>query len=269
MSVIKRTRGAQWPLLQEYVFNYNDGVAALSSLGAASVDDTPKATITDFGSHTQPAGMISGAPYVANGGSAAPTYFEMFSLPNGAQIIGGDMQIEAPYVGPNTVTLAIGDRNGPLYLAAQTLKASAFAANISAITNAESDVTRQKIVVTNTGIAIGQTVTISGIVPAAYNGTFIVVAVNSTTDITVINPALTAALTYVSGTAGTFLAGRTALSIPTESSAGAPSGALEAASGANVIGTLTFGNTAAATQGRVRVRVLYTIDGRVNEASPN
>jgi hypothetical protein len=33
-------------------------------------------------------------------------------------------------------------------------------------------------------------------------------------------------------------------------------------------GVLTFGNTTAATQGRIRVKVMYTLDGRANEIQP-
>jgi len=268
MTVLKRTRAAQWPLVQEFVFNYNDGTALLSALNSAPLDNTPRAAITDFGSKASPTGLLNGSTWTTSG--AGPVYFDMFSLPLGAQVIGGDMQVEDAYVGPSTVTLTIGDSSGALYLAAQTLKAAALAANISSITNATSgDVTRMNVVATNTGVAIGQTVTISGIVPAAYNGTFIVVATNSTTDFTVVNPNLTSVLTYVSGTAGTYLAGRTALLIPTQVTAGSPSGSQHAPAGVDIRGTLTFGNSTAATAGRVRVKVMYTVDGRMNEVSPN
>jgi hypothetical protein len=126
MAIIKRTRSAQWPLVADFVFNYNDGFAVLATLNAASQDSNPRPTITDFGSKAQPTGMLSGATYVANTNAAA-NYFEMISLPLGAQVIGGDVQIEAPYVGPGTVTLAIGDaQSGAQYFTAATLKATNF-----------------------------------------------------------------------------------------------------------------------------------------------
>jgi len=272
MGMVKRARGAQYPLVQSFVFNYNDGVNKLSALNGASQDSNPRPTVTDFGSQTQPSGMLSGATYVVNGGSAAPLYFEMFSLPNGAQIIGGDVQIEAPFAGPSTLTLAIGDSQSPnRYFTAATLKATAFTNQPSTLTNAGADPTVCTMGnATANGItAVGQTITVAGCTgaSAAYNGVFVVDSY-SATSCTFTNPALTTSLTLAGTIAATFSPVRAALLIPNEESAGGPSGPMAAARGTDVRATLTYGDTAAATQGRVRVHILYILDGRVNETQP-
>ncbi len=271
MAVIKRTRGAQYPLVQEYVFNYNDGVAALSALNGASKDAEPRPTITDFGSKAQPTGLLNGASYVANGMSAAPTYFEVFSLPIGAQIIGGDLQIEAPYAGPSTVTLALGDsQSAARYLTATTLKAAAFTNQPTTLTNAGADPTVCTMgnATANGVSAVGQVITVSGCTGAAapYNGVFVVDSY-SATSVVFTNPNLTTSLTLAGTIAATFSPVRAALLIPAEVSGG-PSGPQAGARGVDIRGTLTFGDTAAATQGRIRVKVMYTLDGRINEISP-
>lgn len=125
MSVNKRTRGAQYPLVAEYVFNYNDGQANLSALNGASVDQNYKANVTDFGSGVQPDGMLSGVTYVTGGGGKT-SYFEVLALPVGAQVIGGDIHVENAYVGPATATVQIGDAvTGALYSGAVDIKTAA------------------------------------------------------------------------------------------------------------------------------------------------
>lgn len=265
MAINRRTRGAQYPLTQEYVFNYNDGAAYLSALNGASVELNPKANVTDFGSGVQPTGLLSGVTYVANTGGQT-YYFEIMSLPTGSQIMGGEVQIEAPYVGPATATLSVGDINtGTLYASAVNLKATAW-------TNAPTGITNSGVVQTMTnstanGItAVGQLVTISGCTgaSAAYNGTFLVDSFTATS-VVVTNPALSSSLTLAGTPAGTFITGRTALAIPAQqTSVGL---GYDAYSGADIRMTLALGS-GAATQGRVRVRVMYTLDGRVNEISP-
>lgn len=273
MAMIKRTRGAQYPVVQEYVFNYNDGVIPLSALNAASQDQNPRPAVTDFGSKALPSGLLSGAVYTANGMSAAPTYFEMFSLPVGAQIIGGDVTIEVPYVGPSTATLAIGDpQSSALYFTAATLKATAFTNQPTTLTNAGADPTICTMgnATANGVSAVGQTITVAGCTgaSAAYNGVFTVDSY-SATSVVFTNPNLTASLTLAGTIAATFAPVRAALLIPSVESAGSPSGPQDAQRGSDIRGTLTFGDTAAATAGRVRVRVMFTIDGRSHEVYTN
>lgn len=273
MAVIKRTRAAQYPLVQEFVFNYNDGVPYLNALNAVSQDSNPRPVVQDLGSKAQPTGMLSGATYQANVMSAAPTYIDMFSLPLGAQIIGGDLQIEAPYAGPSTVTLAIGDpQSAAQYLTATTLKATAFTNQPTTLTNAGTDPTICTMgnATANGVSAVGQIITVSGCTGAAapYNGVFTVDSYTATS-VVFTNPNLTTSLTLAGTIAATYSPVRAALLIPGVASAGAPSGAQDASRGNDIRGTLTFGDTAAATQGRIRVKVMYTLDGRVNEAQPN
>jgi hypothetical protein len=265
MAIVKRTRGAQYPLVSEFVFNYNDGMAPLSALNGASVESNPKAGVTDFGSKAQPTGVLSGVQYTANPNTGA-NYFEMLSLPSGAQVIGGDVQVEVPFAGPSTVTLGLGDANtGAMYLAAGTsLVATAFTNQPTTLTNAGADprVMTMGNATANGVTAVGQEVSITGCTgaSAAYNGTYIVDSF-SATSVVMTNPALTTSLTLAGTIAATFITGRTALLLPSENAQS------DAYAGADLRGVLTFSGGQAATQGRVRVRVMYTIDGRTNEAS--
>jgi hypothetical protein len=179
MPIIKRTRVAQYPLVQEFVWNFNDGVPYLSALNSPTQDANPRAIVQDFGSKVQPNGMLSGNTWQANQMSVAPTYFDMFSLPIGAQIIGGDLQIEAPYAGPSSVTLSIGDsQSAALYLTATTLMATNFTNQPTTLTNAGADPTVCTMgnAIANGITAVGQTITVAGCTgaSAAYNGVFIV-----------------------------------------------------------------------------------------------
>lgn len=277
MSVLRRTRQAQYPLVAEFVFNYTDGMTPLAALNGPSVDLNRFPGVTDFGSGALPAGMLTGTVYTANPG-ANTSFFEIMALPNGAQIIGGDVQIEAPYVCNGTATLSIGDANaGGLYAASVNLKASATGGAITGATNA---VATQPGLTTYTftsapACVAGQSIEASGMTPAAYNGNFVVDSVAGN-NVTVFNPQLTAAQVFVSGGTATYIAGRTALSVPDEitnivslnANYGPVQYGEEAASGTDVRMSLTFGSAVpAATQGRVRVRVMYTIDGKMSEVA--
>lgn len=273
MAVLKRTRAAQYPLVQEFVFNYNDGVPYLSALNAATQDSAIRATVQDLGSKASPSGLLNGSVYQANVMSAAPTYFDMFSLPAGAQVIGGDVQIENPYAGPSTVTLAVGDlQSSALYFTAATLKATVFTNAPTTLTNAGTDPTICTMgnATANGVTAVGQTIVVSGCTgaSAAYNGTFTVDSY-SATSVVFTNPNLTTSLTLAGTLAAYFSPVRAALLIPCISSAGNVSGAQDASKGVDIRGTLTFGDTTAATAGRVRVKVMYVIADRQMEASPN
>ena len=270
MAIVRRSRGAQYPLVQEFVFNYNDLFPVLSSLNAPSPD--LRCNITDFGAKfSQAAGQaqcMSGQTFVAQPNTGA-NYFEIASLPLGAQIIGGDVQIEAPYVGPSTVALQIGDAQSPnLYFALATLMATAFTNQPTTLTNAGADPTVCTMgnATANGVSAVGQTITVSGCTgaSAAYNGVFLVDSY-SATSVTFTNPNLTTSLTLAGTINATYSPVRAALLIPSEESAGSPSGAQDANLGKDLRGTLTFSGGQAATQGRVRIRVMYTIDGRANE----
>lgn len=272
MPIIKRTRGAQYPLVQEYVFNFNDGTGYLAALNTPTTENTPRAVITDFGSKASPAGLLNGSTWQSSG--AGPVIIDMFSLPSGAQIIGGDVQVEQPYAGPSSATLAVGDlQSSAMYFTAATVMGTAFTNQPSTLTNAGADVTVCTMgnATANGVTAVGQVITVAGCTgaSAAFNGTFVVDSFTATS-VVFTNPNLTVGGLTLAGTiVATFAPVRAALLIPGQNSAGAPSGAQDAARGVDVRATLTFGNSTAATAGRVRVKVLYTIDGRVNETQPN
>lgn len=269
MAIAKRTRSAQYPLVAEYVFNYNDGVANLSSLSGPSVDQAVRAGVTDFGSQASPAGLLNGSVWTANPNTGS-IYFEVCALPSGAQVIGGDVQIEVPYAGPSTAALLIGTPNSTsAFLPSTTLKSAAFTNQPTTLTNATAGnptLCTMGNATANGITAIGQTITVSGCTgaSAAYNGTFIVDSY-SATQVTFTNPNLTTSLTLAGTIAATWIAGRTALTIPDELTNPAAGAAL----GTDVRATLTFSGGQAATAGRVRIRVMYTIDGRTSEVQPN
>ncbi len=268
MAIIKRTRSAQYPLVADFVFNYNDGFPVIAALNSLSQDMNPRPTVTDFGSKVQPSGMLSGATYVANT-NATTNYFEMISLPLGAQIVGGDVQIEAPYVGPGTITLAVGDaQSGAMYFTAATLKATDFTNQPTTLANAGADprVCTMGNATANGVTAVGQGITVAGCTgaSAAYNGVFTVDSY-SATSVVFTNPNLTTSLTLAGTIAAQFIPVRAALLIPNIESAGSPSGAQDAGAGLDIRGSLVMSGGQAATQGRVRVRVMYVIDGKANE----
>ena len=275
MPITRRTRGAQYPLVSEFVFNYNDGQAYLPSLNGASVELNAKANVTDFGSGVQPSGLLSGVTYIANTGGQT-YYFEVMTLPIGAQIVGGEVQVEVPYVGPATATLSLGDVNsGALYASAVNLKASALGGTgYSAGAHTGNTVTLT--VGSGHNVVAGNIISVSGVTgagAAAYNGNFVVDSVTATTIVyTSVYGTSDAANTAAAGSPTvTYSVGRTALAIPAQQTnyCGYSSTlqlGYDAASCADVRMTLALG-AGAATQGRVRLRVMYTIDGRMNEAS--
>jgi hypothetical protein len=278
MAILRRTRVAQYPLVAEFVFNYTDGMTPLTALNGPSVELNRFPGVTDFGSGLQPMGMLTSTVWTQNPG-ANTSFFEAVQLPNGAQVIGGDVQIEAPYVCNGTATLSIGDANvGTLYASGINLKGTAFGGAVTGATNAGTNpqVVSFLNATSNNITAVGQTVVVAGVVPAAYNGTFVVDSFSATA-FTVTNPQLNAALTFVSAGTGTALpTGRTALTIPDEitnivslnANFGPVQFGEDAASGTDVRLSLTFGSALpAATQGRVRVRIMYTIDGRMSEVA--
>lgn len=276
MGIIQRSRSAQWPLVAEYVFNFSDGFVPLAALNSPSLVNTPKAGVTDFGSKVQPSGVLSGVAYTAND-NASTKFLEMLALPLGAQVLSGELVIEQPYVGPTSATLAIGDPNSTgLYLAAQSLVAGALggATTVSTITNAGADPTVVTLTASGAGhlVVVGDIIQVSGCTGASapYNGTFVVDSVSGAA-IIYNAPLIQTSLTTAGAPAAKYLhQGRTAFTIPgQESYAGGQTYTVqsgqEGALGADIRGTMVMSGGQAATAGRVRVRVTYTIDGRANE----
>lgn len=268
MAFAKRTRSAQWPLVAEYVFNYNDVFVDLGSISAASQDLSPKPSVKDFGVGSNPGNLMSGLTY-AGTATNTTTYLELIALPLGAQIIGGDMQVEIPYVGPATATLALQTSTGFNLLAATTLKAAALGGTGYA-SGAHTGTTVTLTVGTSHGVVAGNIINVSGITglgAACYNGTYLVNSVTSTTIVYTCSQSAADGDTANTASAGsptvTFTAGRTALTVPAEITASTQAGQ-QFASGLDLRGILALGS-GNSTQGRVRVRLLYTVDGKANE----
>jgi len=79
MALKSKARSAQYPLVQEYVFNFND-----------TMIDADGAT-KSFSVHTD------------------DPVFEVFSLPYGVVVRGGSVSVEVAYIGPPVATLSLGD----------------------------------------------------------------------------------------------------------------------------------------------------------------
>lgn len=79
MAKITKTRSAQYPLVQEYVFNFDDQTVDINGV-------------------TKDFKTFGGNPV-----------FDMFTVPFGAQVMGGDIVVEQAYAGPTAATLSVGD----------------------------------------------------------------------------------------------------------------------------------------------------------------
>lgn len=82
MALLKKARAAQYPLVQEYIFNFGDQTVDVNGV------------TKDFFNYT---------------GTTANPVFELFNLPMGAVVKGGDIIVEVAYVGPTAATLSLGD----------------------------------------------------------------------------------------------------------------------------------------------------------------
>lgn len=97
MALLKATRTAQYPLVAEFVFNYNDTMADVNG-----VTKSFGSTYTDAGT------------------------FEVIPLPLGAVITGGEVIVETAGVGPTAYTVSVGNSSSATaYLTATTLLSAA------------------------------------------------------------------------------------------------------------------------------------------------
>lgn len=95
MALLTKTRAAQYPLVQEFIFNFGDTMVNTSGATA------------DF--------KTVGTPV-----------FEVFKLPVGAVISGGDLIVETAYAGPTAATVSVGDAaSATRFLAATSLLSAA------------------------------------------------------------------------------------------------------------------------------------------------
>lgn len=79
MTTLTKSRTAQVPLVQEYIFNFGDQTVDINGV-------------------TKDFKTFGGNPV-----------FDMFNLPVGAVVLGGDVIVETAYVGPTAAALSIGD----------------------------------------------------------------------------------------------------------------------------------------------------------------
>lgn len=97
MAKISKSRGAQYPLVSEFIANFNDTMADVNGV------------VKTFGSVFGDAGV-----------------FEIINIPEGAVLMGGEVIVETAGVGPTVYTAAIGVSGTPAALLAATdLKAAA------------------------------------------------------------------------------------------------------------------------------------------------
>jgi len=79
MALLKATRNAQWPLMAEFTFNFDD-------------------TMVDINGVTKDFKTFGGNPVV-----------EAINLPANANVIGGELVVETAYTGTTVATVSIGD----------------------------------------------------------------------------------------------------------------------------------------------------------------
>lgn len=97
MAKLLATRTAQWPLLSEFTFNFDD-------------------TITDINGVTKSFGSTYTDAVVAS----------VINLPEGAVVVGGEVVVETAGVGPTAYTVSLGDSSSATrYASAVDLKTAA------------------------------------------------------------------------------------------------------------------------------------------------
>jgi hypothetical protein len=93
MALLKATRTAQYPLVAEFVFNYNDTMVDING-----VTKTFGSVYTDAGT------------------------FEVIPMPVGAIIVGGELIVETAGAGPTAYTVSVGNSSSATaYLAATSV----------------------------------------------------------------------------------------------------------------------------------------------------
>ena len=95
MSKLLATRTAQYPLFQEFVFNWNNW-SIDSADGAKKTYGSTAALSTDPNESA------------LTGAAGATLTFDALPMPPGAVIVGGEVIVETAYVGPTAATLSLG-----------------------------------------------------------------------------------------------------------------------------------------------------------------
>lgn len=97
MSVLKATRSAQWPLLSEFTFNFDDTMLDINGVSKSFGSTYTDAIVT-----------------------------QAINLPEGAVIVGGEVVVETAGVGPTAYTVSLGDSSSATrYASAVDLKTAA------------------------------------------------------------------------------------------------------------------------------------------------
>ena len=104
MAKLQASRGAQYPLVEEFTFGFQNWVVDSTN----GVKETFGATVA---ASTDPAEPMLTGP-VAN-----TVIFDAMNIPRGAVVFGGEVIVEQAYVGPTAATLSVGISGTPNALA--------------------------------------------------------------------------------------------------------------------------------------------------------
>ena len=100
MAKLQAARGAQYPLVEEFTFGFQNWVVDSTN----GVKETFGATVA---ASTDPAEPMLTGP-VAN-----TVVFDAMNIPRGAVVFGGEVIVEQAYVGPTAATLSVGIAGTP------------------------------------------------------------------------------------------------------------------------------------------------------------
>lgn len=104
MAKLQAARGAQYPLVEEFTFGFQNWVVDSTS----GVKETFGSTVA---ASTDPAEPLLTGP------AANTVTFDAMNIPRGAVVFGGEVIVEQAYVGPTAATLSVGIAGTPNALA--------------------------------------------------------------------------------------------------------------------------------------------------------
>lgn len=104
MSKLIASRSAQWPLYQEFAFNFNDwavdSTTGVKQTFGAAVTNTGTSTAVDPSSGETVPGLV--------GGVSGTLILDAIPMPVGAVIVGGEVIAETAFATSTAVTLSVG-----------------------------------------------------------------------------------------------------------------------------------------------------------------
>lgn len=158
MTKLLASRSAQWPLVQEFTFDVS---TAVNDTMATVVGNVIGGASPHFQATVQAIGGVHGG---------AGQIYEIFPLPVGATVIGGEVVVSTAVAGPTASTITIGDSDdADRYLGATNLKAAGRTAMVPTgrvgngenvrmtITNTDAVATAGKVAVRLTYVMAGRT----------------------------------------------------------------------------------------------------------------